>query len=180
MGALTHNGEVLQRLPADASQINFDKTGTNLNSTQTEAAIKEVNGKVNTNTEDITQLKSGLITPSASYLLLGSAAIDGSNPVTVSLGDNDINDYDFIWIGTAYYNSGVATYGCVLIPVIIMHYLYSGDAGVSIISRDNTNQGVIPINAVYDSTNNNIRFSPEGTPAGQYYFVNGVKIRTAS
>lgn len=61
MGAITHNGEVLQRLPANASQINFDKTGTNLNSTQTEAAIKEVNTKVNANTDDITQLKSGLI-----------------------------------------------------------------------------------------------------------------------
>lgn len=61
MGSLTHNGEVLQSLPANASQINFDKTGTNLNATQTEAAIKEVNGKVNTNSEDINQLKSGLI-----------------------------------------------------------------------------------------------------------------------
>lgn len=61
MGALTHNGEVLQRLPANASQINFDKTGTNLNSTQVENAIKEVNTKVNTNTTDIDQLKSGLI-----------------------------------------------------------------------------------------------------------------------
>ena len=60
MGALTHNGEVLQSLPANASQINFDKTGTNLNSTQTENAIKEVNAKVNTNTSDIDQLKSGL------------------------------------------------------------------------------------------------------------------------
>lgn len=48
MGAITHNGEVLQRLPANASQINFDKTGTNLNSTQTESAIKEVNTKANT------------------------------------------------------------------------------------------------------------------------------------
>lgn len=47
MGAITHNGEVLQRLPADASQINFDKTGTDLNSTQTENAIKEVNTKAN-------------------------------------------------------------------------------------------------------------------------------------
>lgn len=61
MGALTHNGEVLQGLPANASQINFDKTGTDLNSTQTENAIKEVNTKVNTNTDDIDQLKSGLI-----------------------------------------------------------------------------------------------------------------------
>lgn len=61
MGALTHNGEVMQGLPADASQINFDKTGTDLNSTQTENAIKEVNTKVNTNTADITQLKSGLM-----------------------------------------------------------------------------------------------------------------------
>lgn len=48
MGAITHNGEVLQRLPADAGQINFDNTGTNLNSTQVENAIKEVNTKVNT------------------------------------------------------------------------------------------------------------------------------------
>lgn len=48
MGALTHNGEVLQGLPANASQINFDKTGTDLNSTQTENAIKEVNTKANT------------------------------------------------------------------------------------------------------------------------------------
>ena len=60
MGALTHNGEVLQSLPANASQINFDKTGTNLNSTQVENAIKEVNTKVNTNTNDIAQLRSGL------------------------------------------------------------------------------------------------------------------------
>ena len=61
MGALTHNGEVLQNLPANASQINFDKTGTNLNSTQTENAIKEVNTKVNTNTADIAQLMRGLM-----------------------------------------------------------------------------------------------------------------------
>lgn len=47
MGAITHNGEVLQRLPANASQINFDNTGTDLNSTQAENAIKEVNSKVN-------------------------------------------------------------------------------------------------------------------------------------
>jgi len=60
MGALTHNGEIMQGLPANASQINFDKTGTDLNATQAEAAIKEVNRKVNTNTEDINQLKSGL------------------------------------------------------------------------------------------------------------------------
>lgn len=60
MGALTHNGEIMQGLPANASQINFDKTGTDLSATQTENAIKEVNGKVNANAEDITQLKSGL------------------------------------------------------------------------------------------------------------------------
>lgn len=61
MGALTHDGEVLQSLPTNASQINFDKTGTDLNSTQVENAIKEVNAKVNTNADDITQLKSGLM-----------------------------------------------------------------------------------------------------------------------
>lgn len=60
MGALTHNGDVLQGLPADASQINFNKAGTDLDSTQVENAIKEVNTKVNTNANDIDQLKSGL------------------------------------------------------------------------------------------------------------------------
>lgn len=128
----------------------------------------------------INELKSGLITPSANYLLLGSAAIDGSNLVTVSLGDNNINDYDFLWIGTSYYGWGVATYGCVLVPTICMNWLYSGDAGVAIMSRDNTNTGVTPINATYYSTNNTIVFNPEGTPAGRYYYVYGVKIRTAS
>lgn len=82
MGAITHNGEVLQRLPANASQINFDKTGTDLNSTQTENAIKEVNTKVNTNTEDITQLKSGLT----------SVTITMPNQIPPNDTPNDFND----------------------------------------------------------------------------------------
>lgn len=91
MGALTHNGEVMQGLPADASQINFDKTGTDLNSTQTENAIKEVNTKVNTNTADITQLKSGLtninegvITPETGVTLTSYALKKSINTVSIS------------------------------------------------------------------------------------------------
>ena len=80
MGALTHNGEVLQRLPANASQINFDNTGTNLNSTQTENAIKEVNTKVNTNTSDITQLKSGLI--GVGHIRTETVTLTGGEPGT--------------------------------------------------------------------------------------------------
>lgn len=83
MGALTHNGEVLQSLPANASQINFDKTGTNLNSTQTENAIKEVNTKVNTNTDNITQLKSGLIKVVSGTRTFTDVAANTSENLTV-------------------------------------------------------------------------------------------------
>lgn len=109
MGALTHNGEVLQSLPADASQINFNNTGTNLNSTQTENAIKEVNTKVNTNTDDITQLKSGLnskvpfsivtsgslhdIKQSGIYYITGGVSdrpMDGGGMYIVSVHNSDL------------------------------------------------------------------------------------------
>lgn len=97
MGALTHNGEVLQRLPADASQINFDKTGTNLNATQTENAIKEVNGKVNTNTDDITQLKSGLI-----GLIVDVDAPKRKNILPLSLANIKESNTSGTWSGNAY------------------------------------------------------------------------------
>lgn len=42
MGALTHNGEVLQSLPADASQINYDNTDSHLQATQVQAAVDEL------------------------------------------------------------------------------------------------------------------------------------------
>lgn len=92
MGALTHNGEVLQRLPADASQINFDNTGTNLNSTQTENAIKEVNTKVNTNTDDIDELKSGLnkikVISITAPSDLTSTAVGGNAEIPIEAGYN--------------------------------------------------------------------------------------------
>lgn len=79
MGAITHNGEVLQSLPANASQINFDKTGTDLNSTQVENAIKEVNTKANTNANDIYQLKSGLTgKQNKDYTLVGTIDVSGT------------------------------------------------------------------------------------------------------
>jgi hypothetical protein len=134
-----------------------------------------------TSVEDaLDDVANRLITPSGTYSLLGYDAINGSNPVLVSLGNNNIFDYDFLWMGVSYYNSGVATYGYVLVPVCLMHMLFSGDAGVGMVSRDNTNTGVTPIAVAYDSTNNAIRFDPEGTPAGAYYYVLGVKIRTIS
>lgn len=81
MGALTHNGDVLQGLPANASQINFDNTGTDLDSTQVENAIKEVNTKVNTNANDIDQLKSGL------------ANLNNLNNLYLSFPATDMQDY---------------------------------------------------------------------------------------
>lgn len=112
MGALTHNGEVLQSLPANASQINFNKTGTNLNSTQTENAIKEVNTKVNTNTTDINQLKSGLTNNSVNLTTseLFQIINQGSHMLTsgvlhifakikcVALPAEGVNDFDFVFL----------------------------------------------------------------------------------
>ena len=123
MGALTHNGEVLQRLPANASQINFDKTGTNLNSTQAENAIKEVNTKVNTNTSDITQLKSGL-TGKADFAdmsvppISGSAA-DAAGTVfdNLAITDRVVNgryNNSGIWMFMAYKYSGDVAYGTLI------------------------------------------------------------------
>lgn len=106
MGALTHNGEVLQSLPANASQINFDKTGTNLNSTQTENAIKEVNTKVNTNTDDITQLKSGLTN-------LQTVTITASEGVTISEASIKRVGKVIIGFATIELASDVATYGVI-------------------------------------------------------------------
>lgn len=100
MGALTHNGEVMQGLPADASQINFDKTGTDLNSTQTENAIKEVNTKANTNAADITQLKSGLANKIDGYSLT-SENIDAA-PNNYSIGLGLVNNTSYIAINTAW------------------------------------------------------------------------------
>lgn len=187
MGALTHNGEVLQGLPANASQINFDKTGTNLNSTQTENAIKEVNTKVNTNTDDITQLKSGLtnaensiVTPSCGYIKLGSGAIDGSNPVVVSLGNNNILDYDALFLCVAYYESGIATYGSLMIPSLIAKDLYSADAGISFFAKNDAFNDIVSIGVLLHMGNNNITFAPSATPAGGYYSVFGFKWRTSN
>ena len=126
------------------------------------------------------ELKSDLFTPSNYHVLLGYSAINGSNIVSVSLGNNNISDYDFLCVGTAYYNQGVATYGYALVPVILMRDIFSVDAGVCFISRDHTNVGIMAINVRYNSTTNTIDFMPSGTPNGNYYYVDGVKIRTAN
>lgn len=123
MGAITHNGEVLQRLPADASQINFDKTGTDLSATQTENAIKEVNTKVNANADDITQLKSGLtkqvsnsITLPATSNGITSTQIETSVPSGAHIIGgciSDISSYsDAVAMGV-YYQGNYARVTCV-------------------------------------------------------------------
>lgn len=180
MGALTHNGEVLQSLPADASQINFDKTGTDLNSTQTEAAIKEVNGKVNDNADEIDQLKSGLITPSGGYEKLGFGAIDSANPVVVSLGNKSISDYDVLYFCVSYYNSGVAAYGSLTIPTILVRQLYNSDAGVAFMARNATYDDTVGVGVMLNTNDNTFRFAPSAQPAGVYYVVYGVKWRTSN
>lgn len=111
MGAITHSGEVLQKLPADASQVNFDKTGTNLTSTQTENAIKEVNTKVNTNTNDIAQLMSGL----TSRLMIAQTNIEGVdfstfvtgifNYANGLIGDNSSIMINAYWVGQNNYTA---------------------------------------------------------------------------
>lgn len=102
MGALTHNGEVLQGLPANASQINFDKTGTDLNSTQTENAIKEVNTKANTNANDIDQLKSGL-NSKANYQYYDKESSATEDDAIKDLYDS-IDIYDKTIVGTLNYH----------------------------------------------------------------------------
>lgn len=100
MGAITHQGEVLQGLPADASQVNFNKTGTDLESTQTENAIKEVNGKVNAigrNTD------------------LGN--VQGSGTITLA---DSVKNYRFVQILIGYYASGYPCFGQALLPVLVV------------------------------------------------------------
>ena len=171
-----------------ATDVAYDNTASGLTATDVQGAVDELRQADSimmsdgvTSVEDaIDELKRDLITPSANYLQLGYGAIDGSNHVLVSLGNNNISDYDFLLIGTSYYNQGAATYGCTLIPVIFIREIFYLDVGVAFVSRDNTNTEVTPINATYNSTNNSITFIPIGTPAGNYYYVYGVKIRTIS
>lgn len=98
MGALTHNGEVLQGLPANASQINFDNTGTNLNSTQTENAIKEVNTKANTNATAINGLVSGLASKAKMLHII------------VPLAKTDVNGFLGHILGTIIEEQEIGTY----------------------------------------------------------------------
>lgn len=42
MGAITHNGDVLQGLPSDANQVNYDNSDSGLNATQLQDAIDEI------------------------------------------------------------------------------------------------------------------------------------------
>lgn len=129
---------------------------------------------------ELSSLMSGLITPSSGYAKLGSGAIDSGNPVVVSLGNNNIFDYDVLYFCVSYYDSGVATYGSIMIPTILVKWLYSGDAGVTFMSSNATYDDTVGVGVVLNTDNNTIRFAPSAQPAGGYYVVYGVKWRTSN
>lgn len=134
---------------------------------------------------ELTALKSGLtnaenaiITPSGGYMKLGSGAIDSNNPVLVSIGSNDISDYDMLYFCVSYYDSGVASYGSLTIPTILFRQLYNSDAGVAFMARNATFDDTVGVAVALNTNDNTIRFAPSAQPAGVYYVVYGVKWRT--
>lgn len=135
----------------------------------------------------VNELKSGLtnaensiITPSCGYTKLGSGAIDGANPVVVSLGNNNILDYDVLYLCVSYYESGIAAYGSMMIPSLIVKDLYGVDAGISFFAKNDAFNDIVSVGTLLHFQNNNITFAPSATPAGGYYVVYGVKWRTSN
>lgn len=149
-----------------AGNVSYDNTESGMAANEAQSAIDE--------------LKSDLITPSCGYTKLGSNAIDGNNPVAVSLGNNDILDYDVLYFCVSYYDSGVATYGCLMIPSLVARWLYSGDVGVPFFANNDAFNNIINVRVVLDMGNNTVTFSPSATPAGNYFVVYGVKWRTSN
>lgn len=149
-----------------AGNIAYDNTTSGMAANKVQGAIDE--------------LKSGLITPSSGYKKLGSGAIDSGNPVIVSLGNNNISDYDVLYFCVSYYDSGVATYGSLTIPTTLVKLLYNSDAGVVFMARNATYDDIVGVGVVLDTNNNTIRFAPSAQPAGVYYVVYGVKWRASN
>jgi len=128
----------------------------------------------------LTNAENSIVTPSCGYTKLGSGAIDGSNPVYVSLGNNNILDYDALYLCVAYYESGIATYGSLMIPSLIAKDLYSIDAGVFFFAKNGVSNDIVSISVLLNIGNNTIRFDPSATPAGGHYVVFGFKWRTSN
>ena len=162
-------------------------TKQNATDNSLDTTAKTIVGAINEHEGDISSLKSGLtnaensiITPSCGYTKLGSGAVDGANPVVVSLGNNNIMDYDVLYVCVAYYESGIATYGSLMIPSLITIWLYGGDSGVVFFANNDAFNGIVSVSIVLSTGNNTITFSPSATPAGGYYNVFGVKWRTSN
>lgn len=145
-----------------------------------EVIQKDLSDIVNSLKSGLMNAEDAIITPSSDYTKLGSGAIDSGNPVIVSLGNNNIFDYDMLYFCVSYYDSGVATYGGLTIPTILEHLLYSGDAGVTFFARNAAFDNIVGVGVVLNTNNNTIRFNPSAQPAGGYYVVYGIKWRTSN
>ena len=160
--------------------IDFHYNGSS--SDYTSRIIEAESGNVTINGISITGLSNGLDNvmkvPDQDAVVLGYAAKNGPNNVIVSLGSNNILNYDFMEFMTAYYNSGVACYGYLIVPTCTMRYVFGGDTGVAMTTRNTVNT-VGTIYVVLNHANNDVTFMPQDgiEPLGNYYVVRGVKLR---
>lgn len=85
MGALTHNGEVLQGLPSDASQVNYDNSSSGMAATQVQDAVDELKSNLTKQTiyNNIanSNVEAGTI---AVYKIAGFVVIQFSNVKSAS------------------------------------------------------------------------------------------------
>ena len=143
---------------------------SNLTTTDKSSAVGAIN-EVNYGLNNIMKV------PNQGADVLGYGAKDGSNAVTVNLGSNNIANYDFLEFLISYYDSGIASYGYIIIPTSTMQYIFGGDAGVPMFVVTTVNS-VGSLRVVLNG-NSNVKFSPDYgiEPQGNYYVVRGVKLR---
>ena len=105
---------------------------------------------------------------------IASASIDGSNAVEINVAN--LTSYDFVVCGVSYYDTGIANYGFVMIPVT--EFLLFSDSGTKIFFSK-TGGGVSFVDVKSDNNRTKLTFTPESgvTPTGRYYFVHGIKTR---
>lgn len=171
MGAITHNGDVLQGLPGDASQINYDNTSSGMAATQVQAAVDELKSGLTNVNSNIDSLEGRF--GNQTYVKLGAHGGDNQNPVTVELSETYTN-YDMVCFLISYYNDGVACYGYVAISSTIFKYFLSTDAGTPMYYHYNhDNTGCVRITKIDDT---HIVFTPNDVSiGGNNCVVYGVK-----
>lgn len=101
---------------------------------------------------------------------IGSANKLNLTEVTVSLSEPFTN-YDYIYVSSAYYSNGVASYGGHLIPTRLASTIYSTDAG------DRFNVGDVKVRVLFNVQNNTVKFKSSENVEGNYYVVHGIKVR---